>query len=115
MRCRRSLPDARQPEVARVLMAAGAIAWFTRKNYAGHRALDPAGLPSTFDEWRCRAGQPVGRHCPGARVVFSPGQFAAWCRGEGREADASARTAFAEIVAVESRRRGWWHRREATR
>lgn len=111
MGCRRSLPDARQPEVARVLMAAGAIAWFTRKNYVGHRALDPAGLPSTFDEWRVRAGQ----HRPDVRVVFSPGQFAAWCRAEGREADALARSAFAGIVDAAGRRRGWWHRRQATR
>ena len=33
--------------------------WFTRKNYPKHRALDPSGLPSTFDEWLANAGYEV--------------------------------------------------------
>jgi hypothetical protein len=86
-------------------MRQGAIAWFTRKNYAAHRAFDPERLPPTFDEWRALVGQHKGDKRPYMRVVFSPGQFSAWCRAEGREIDASARTAFAEIVATQSRRR----------
>jgi hypothetical protein len=88
-------------------MRPGAIVWFTRKNYVAHRALDPEGLPPTFDEWRALVGQRTGQKRPYRRVVFNPGHFAAWCRAEGRDIDASARTAFAEIVAVQSRRRGW--------
>jgi hypothetical protein len=88
-------------------MRAAAIAWFTRKNYAAHRALDPEGLPPTFDEWQAQVRQHMGQQRPYMRVVFSPGQFAAWCRAEGRRIDASARTAFAEIVATQSRRRAW--------
>jgi hypothetical protein len=88
-------------------MRHGPIAWFTRRNYAAHRALDPEGLPPTFDEWRALVGQHTGHIRPHMRVVFSPGQFTAWCRAEGREIDASARTAFAEIVATQSRRRAW--------
>jgi hypothetical protein len=83
-----------------------AVVWFTRKNYAAHRALDPEGLPPTFDEWRASIDQHVGHQRPYVRVVFSPRQFTAWCRAEGRAIDASARTAFAEIVAKQSRRRG---------
>jgi len=32
--------------------------WFTRRNYPSHRALDPSGLPSTFDEWLGSADYP---------------------------------------------------------
>jgi hypothetical protein len=88
-------------------MRAGAIVWFTRKNYTAHRALDPEGLPPTFDEWRAHVGHHTGLKRPYLRVVFCPGQLAAWCRAEGREIDASARAAFAEISATQSRRRGW--------
>jgi hypothetical protein len=82
-----------------------AIVWFTRRNYAAHRALDPEGLPPTFDEWRAGAGQQSDPQRPYVRVVFSPKQLAAWCRAEGRQIDASARTAFAQIVGRQSRRR----------
>ncbi len=88
-------------------MRAAAIVWFTRKNYAAHRALDPEGLPPTFDEWQAHVRQQTGQKRPYMRVVFSPGQLAAWCRAEGREIDASARTEFAAIVATQSRRRAW--------
>jgi hypothetical protein len=88
-------------------MRHGAIVWFTRKNYAAHRALDPEGLPPTFDEWHARVGNHADQKRPYVRVVFSSGQFAAWCRAEGRDIDASARAAFAEIVAAQSRRRAW--------
>jgi hypothetical protein len=87
-------------------MRPGVTVWFTRKNYAAHRALDPEGLPPTFDEWRALVGHRVGQKRPYLRVVFNPGHFAAWCRAEGRDIDASARTAFAEIAAIQSRRRG---------
>lgn len=92
-----------------------AIAWFTRKNFGGHRALDPAGLPPTYDEWHARAGEYVAKAEPGVRVVIDPGKFAAWCRAEGRAADAAARTAFAQVVADAGRSRGWWQRRGANR
>ena len=76
-------------------MRPAAIVWFTRKNYVAHRALDPDGLPPTFDEWRALVGHRSARNVAYRRVVFSPGHFAAWCRAEGRDIDASARTAFA--------------------
>jgi hypothetical protein len=88
-----------------------AIAWFTRKNFGGHRALDPTGLPPTFDEWHSRAGQFLAEAPPSARVVIDPVKFAAWCRVQGCEADATARAAFAQVVAEASRSRGWWVRR----
>jgi hypothetical protein len=86
-----------------------AIAWFTRRNYPRHRALDPLGLPVTYDDWLGRTGQRdhFGQR---ARVVIDPGKFAAWCRAQGREFDASARTEFAQVVADASRNRGWWLR-----
>ena len=88
-------------------MQLGATVWFTRKNYAGHRALDLDGLPPTFDEWLALVGNRVGPKRTCMRVVFSPDHFAAWCRAEGREIDAPARIAFAQIVAIQSRRRAW--------
>jgi hypothetical protein len=91
-----------------------AIAWFTRRNYPRHRALDPTGLPVTYDDWLARSGnsEPVGG---GVRVVIDPAKFAAWCRAQGREADAAARSAFAQVVADNGRSRGWWHRRAVLR
>lgn len=89
----------------RTIMRRGATVWFTRKNYVAHRALDPEGLPPTFDEWRAGIDEHTGEQRPSVRVVFSPGKFTAWCREEGREIDDSARTAFADIVATQSRRR----------
>lgn len=86
-------------------MRRGATVWFTRKNYVAHRALDPEGLAPTFDEWRAGIDEHTGEQRPSVRVVFSPGKFTAWCREEGREIDDSARTAFADIVATQSRRR----------
>jgi hypothetical protein len=92
-----------------------AVPWFTRKNYTAHRALDPTGLPATFDEWQSHADQYGGRELPGLRVVFNARQFAAWCRSERRLPDAAARLAFAQIVAADGRRRGWWQRKETPR
>ena len=50
------------------------IVWFTRRNYPRHRALDPSGLPSTFDEWLANAGYKVERTgaSPARRVVIDP-------------------------------------------
>lgn len=84
------------------------VAWFTRRNYARHRALDPAGLPATFDEWLAHVGQQRRRQDPIVRVVIDPVQFSAWCRAASREADASARTAFAQVAAKAVSRRDWW-------
>lgn len=89
------------------------VAWFTRRNYLAHRALDPAGLPATFDEWRSRAVEQGDQEHQRIRVVFSPRQFSAWCRAEGRAADASARASFAHVVGAAARRRGWRQRRVA--
>jgi len=100
---------------ARFLPLRRSVAWFTRKNYLAHRALDPAGLPATFDEWRSRAVQQVEQEDQGIRVVFSPRQFSAWCRAEGRAADASARATFAHVVDAAARSRGWWQRRAISR
>jgi hypothetical protein len=83
------------------------IVWFTRKNYAMHRALDPSGLPATFDEWLASMGYSVAR-APARRVVIDPVRFASWCRANARQADGSARTAFAQIVAETAKRRTWW-------
>ncbi len=88
-------------------MGLAATVWFTRKNYAAHRTLDPDGLPPTFDEWLALVGNRSGPKRTCMRVVFNPGHFAAWCRAEGRQIDASSRTAFAQIVAIQSRRRAW--------
>ena len=52
-----------------------AIAWFTRKNFVGHRALDPTGLPPTFDEWHSRAGQQAIQADQNVRVVIDGGMF----------------------------------------
>jgi len=93
-------------------MPRSAIAWFTRRNYPHHRALDPTGLPLTFDEWQSRAGMPSSSS---VRVVIDPARFAAWCRAQGREPDDAARTAFAQVVADTSRSRGWWLRRGVAR
>ena len=111
----RPIPHTGEPQVARALtartMSRSAIAWFTRRNYSQHRALDPLGLPLTFDEWLFGAGQPKDAGRASARVVIDPAKFSAWCRAQGREANGPARTAFAQIVADASRSRGWWHRR----
>ena len=82
-----------------------AVAWFTRRNYLQHRALDPGGLPATFDEWLARAEGGLVRATPTLRVVIDPVQFSAWCRAASREADAAARAAFAQIVARAANRR----------
>lgn len=84
------------------------IVWFTRKNYAMHRALDPSGLPATFDEWLASMAYAVARAIPAPRVVIDPVRFAAWCRANSRLADSSARAAFAQIVAETAKRRTWW-------
>src|SRR3954452_5888649 len=82
------------------------MAWFTRKNYAAHRSLDPSGLPPTFDEWLSYAGQNIERGHTVARVVIDPVRFAAWCRAELRRPDAAARAAYALLVADAAKRRG---------
>jgi hypothetical protein len=83
--------------------------WFTRKNYPKHRALDPSGLPSTFDEWLANAGYEVTPAGPALlRVVIDPARFATWCRAASCQPDASARTVFARIVAEAAKRRAWW-------
>ena len=82
--------------------------WFTRKNYPKHRALDPSGLPATFDEWLANAGYEVERTGPALRVVIDPAAFSTWCRAASRQPDASARTVFARIVAEAAKRRAWW-------
>jgi hypothetical protein len=92
-----------------------AIAWFTRRNYTKHRALDPAGLPVAFDDWEFRANQQFMLSNVKLRVVIDPGKFSAWCRAQGRDANASARNAFAQVVAANGRSRGWWRRRGAPR
>ena len=91
-----------------------AIAWFTRRNYVRHRALDPVGLPLTFDDWLSHVGF-GDTTMPAIRVVIDPAKFAAWCRAHGREADTAARNAFAQVVADNGRSRGWWHRRAVLR
>jgi len=85
------------------------VAWFTRRNYPRHRALDPLGLPVTYDDWLGHIGQ-HDHSGPRARVVIDPGQFSAWCRGQGREFNAASRAAFAQVVADACRSRGWWLR-----
>jgi hypothetical protein len=92
-------------------MSRPVVAWFTRKNYQRHRALDPAGLPVAFEDWLFSAGQQVVAASPSARVVIDPAKFSAWCRAQGRESDTSARGAYAQVVAATGRSRGWWHRR----
>jgi hypothetical protein len=82
--------------------------WFTRKNYPKHRALDPSGLPATFDEWLANAGYDVEWTGPALRVVIDPAGFAMWCRAASCQPDASARTVFARIVAEATKRRAWW-------
>jgi hypothetical protein len=76
--------------------------WFTRENYAAHRALDPDGLQMSFDEWIQTVERGLKQlELQGivpARVVIDPTDFAAWCRGEGREINGDARMAFAVIV-----------------
>jgi hypothetical protein len=86
-----------------------AIAWFTPRNYPRHRALDPLGLPVTYDDWLRSIGQ-RDHSGPRARVVIDPVKFSAWCRGQGREFDAAARTAFAQVTADARGSRGWWLR-----
>jgi hypothetical protein len=89
------------------------VAWFTRRNYAQHRAMDPAGLPSTFDEWLAHVAQQCRQKDPVLRVVIDPAQFSAWCRAASRDADALARTAFAQVAAKTATRRDWWRRSPA--
>jgi hypothetical protein len=76
--------------------------------------LDPAGLPSTFDEWHANAGQEPGPTQPSLRVVIDPAQFSAWCRASSRQPDAAARMAFADIVGKAARRRTWWSRKPSS-
>jgi hypothetical protein len=87
--------------------------WFTRRNYPSHRALDPSGLPSTFDEWLANVGHEVERTGPALRVVIDPARFAAWCRAAPCQPDASARMAFARTVAEAAKRRAWWPNKDA--
>lgn len=91
------------------------IVWFTRRNYPRHRALDPSGLPATFDEWLASTGYDVERTSPALRVVIDPTGFAAWCRAASCQPDASARTLFARIVAEAAKRRAWWPNKGANR
>lgn len=96
--------DGRTAAGAHGLPARGhAVPWFTRRNYLQHRALDPGGLPATFDEWLAHAEG--GQATPGLRVVIDPIQFSAWCRAASREADAAARAAFAQVVARTAHRK----------
>jgi hypothetical protein len=87
------------------------VAWFTRRNYARHRALDPAGLPSTFDEWVAYAERNPWEPGSTQRIVIDPAQFGAWCRAASRQPDGAARTDFAQVVAEGASRRDWWRRR----
>lgn len=82
-----------------------AVAWFTRRNYLQHRALDPGGLPATFDEWLAQAEGAVTRATPALRIVIDPVQFSTWCRATSCQADAAARAAFAQIVARAANRK----------
>jgi hypothetical protein len=82
-----------------------AVAWFTRRNHLQHRALDPGGLPATFDEWLAHTEGGLTRATPVLRVVIDPVQFSTWCRAASCEADAAARAAFAQIVARAANRR----------
>lgn len=78
-------------------------AWFTRENFAAHKALDPKGLHATFDEWLHQAEgklEELKRHGIVVRpVVIDPNELAAWCRSEGRKVDGAARAAFATVTA----------------
>jgi hypothetical protein len=102
-----------RPRAAESVAGRAAIAWFTRRNYPKHRALDPTGLPATFDEWLEYAGGEVHRTGRALRVVIDPTQFSTWCRIASRDTDAAARAAFAQIVAKAARRREWWRGRVA--
>jgi hypothetical protein len=84
------------------------IVWFTRRNYPKHRALDPSGLPATFDEWLANAAYDVEWTGAARRVVIDPAGFATWCRAASCLPDASARTVYARIVAEAAKRRAWW-------
>ncbi len=90
-----------------------AIVWFTRRNYTRHRAMDPSGLPASFDEWLVHAERTSRDTGIAHRVVIDPAQFSAWCRAAARDTDASARTDFAQIVAKAAGRRNWWRRGNA--
>lgn len=78
------------------------IAWFTRENFAAHKALDPHGLQPTFDDWLRDAERGVKqlklRGIVPERVVIDPNDFAAWCKSQSMKVDGRARGAFASVV-----------------
>lgn len=85
----------RNPEIA--------LAWFTRATYAAHLALDPAGLPLTYDQWERRASRmqkEVERELGVAvqRVELDPDELARWAAEAGRAVDAKARAELAAAI-----------------
>jgi len=77
-------------------------AWLTREDYAAHRALDPNGLPATFDEWLRNAERGVEdvkrKGIFLHRVAIDPDELAAWCRANHRVVNGRARSQFAVVV-----------------
>jgi len=77
------------------------VAWFTRENYAAHKALDPNGLHPTFDEWlkdaKARMEQLERKGIVLIPVVIDPEKLAAWCKSQGTEVNAKARTTFVAL------------------
>jgi hypothetical protein len=79
------------------------VPWLLEREYRQHRALDPTGLPKTFDAWRKEAqAHAIGlarlRVRRVVQVVIHPGELEAWARQAGRPVDDEARFNFAEIV-----------------
>lgn len=74
------------------------IAWFRRRDYARHRALDPT-LQETFEQWLQNAeafekdGQARGYTV--ARVFLDPEDLVAWCKANGRSVGSQARAELA--------------------
>lgn len=82
-------------------------AWYSEADYDRLREMfvDGARLPGTFLQWQDQAEQGRKRLLREGKIVvkayIDPDTFPAWCRANGHELDASARSMFA---ASEARR-----------
>jgi hypothetical protein len=78
--------------------SAAAVAWYTRDNYARHRALDPDGLQPTFDEWLRDAKRGIKQlERQGfvvQRVPIEPEALVSWCLARGRKIDPESRASY---------------------
>jgi uncharacterized membrane protein len=89
----------------RKVRAAG-ISWYRREDYPRILEImeDAHVLPDTFDDWRKKAGgqesEWKSRGVVIVRAIIDPDTFPAWCRKEGLNVDAKARTAFASEFAM---------------